>query len=80
LSYSRAIIATKIIRWETMAELKRKGMIRAVGVISYALELAKEAAKSDLYDTMQFPSSLLVRGSNPFGRANIIKLLCHILT
>jgi aryl-alcohol dehydrogenase-like predicted oxidoreductase/ferredoxin len=46
-------------RWETMAELKRKGVIRAVGITSHSLETAREAAESGLYDTVQFPFSLL---------------------
>jgi aryl-alcohol dehydrogenase-like predicted oxidoreductase len=46
-------------RWETMSELKRKGVIRAMGITSHSLELAKEAAISGLYDTVQFPFSLL---------------------
>ena len=46
-------------RWETMSELKRKGVIRAMGITSHSLELAGEAATSGLYDTVQFPFSLL---------------------
>jgi aryl-alcohol dehydrogenase-like predicted oxidoreductase/Pyruvate/2-oxoacid:ferredoxin oxidoreductase delta subunit len=49
-------------RWETLAELKRKGVIRAAGVTSHSLETAKEAARSGLYDTVQFPFSLLATG------------------
>ncbi|MDR1659804.1 MAG: aldo/keto reductase [Desulfovibrio sp.] len=46
-------------RWETMSELKRKGVIRAMGITSHSLETAREAAVSGLYDTVQFPFSLL---------------------
>ncbi|MDR1777743.1 MAG: aldo/keto reductase [Desulfovibrio sp.] len=46
-------------RWETLDELKRKGVIRAMGVTSHSLEAATQAAQSGLYDTVQFPFSLL---------------------
>ncbi|MDR1946376.1 MAG: aldo/keto reductase [Desulfovibrio sp.] len=46
-------------RWETLTELKRKGVIRAMGITSHSLETAKAAAQSGLYDTVQFPFSLL---------------------
>ncbi|MDR3358318.1 MAG: aldo/keto reductase [Desulfovibrio sp.] len=49
-------------RWETMSELKRKGVVRAVGITSHSLETAGEAAASGLYDTVQFPFSLLATG------------------
>jgi predicted aldo/keto reductase-like oxidoreductase len=49
-------------RWETLAELKRKGVIRAAGITSHSLETAVAAARSGLYDTVQFPFSLLATG------------------
>jgi aryl-alcohol dehydrogenase-like predicted oxidoreductase len=49
-------------RWETLSELKRKGVVRAMGITSHSLEMAREAAISGLYDTVQFPFSLLATG------------------
>jgi aryl-alcohol dehydrogenase-like predicted oxidoreductase len=46
-------------RWETLSELKRRGVIRAAGLTSHSLETAVAAAQSGLYDTVQFPFSLL---------------------
>jgi aryl-alcohol dehydrogenase-like predicted oxidoreductase len=45
--------------WETLSMLKKKGIIRAMGITSHSLEVAREAAESGLYDTVQFPFSLL---------------------
>ena len=42
-----------------MVEAKKKGMIRFIGITNHRRELALEAARSGLYDTVQFPFSYL---------------------
>ncbi|MDR1489635.1 MAG: aldo/keto reductase, partial [Desulfovibrio sp.] len=46
-------------RYETMAALKESGVIRALGLTSHSLKVALDAVDSGLYDTVQFPVSLL---------------------
>ena len=46
-------------RYETFAELKQKGVIRAVGITNHALKNAQIAIESGLYETLQFPFSLM---------------------
>jgi predicted aldo/keto reductase-like oxidoreductase len=46
-------------RYELFAALKRSGVIRAVGITSHSLERARQAVDSGLYDTLQYPFSLL---------------------
>ncbi|MFS8542076.1 MAG: aldo/keto reductase, partial [Tissierellales bacterium] len=38
-----------------LLEAQKKGMIRFIGITNHRLDLALEAAKSELYDTIQFP-------------------------
>ena len=45
--------------YEAMLEAKAKGMIRHIGITSHKLELAEEAVRSGLYETLQFPFSYL---------------------
>ena len=45
--------------YETLDELKRQGVIRAVGLSAHSLSVAREAALSGLYETVQYPFSLL---------------------
>lgn len=45
--------------YDTMAELKQQGIIRAIGLSAHSLSVALEAAGSGLYDTVQYPFSLL---------------------
>ncbi|MDR2076811.1 MAG: aldo/keto reductase [Desulfovibrio sp.] len=49
-------------RYELFAELKRAGVIRAIGLTSHSLERARQAVDSGLYDTLQYPFSLLATG------------------
>lgn len=42
-----------------LLEAQKKGMIRFIGITNHRLKLALEAAKSGLYDTIQFPLSSL---------------------
>lgn len=42
-----------------LLEAQKKGMIRFIGITNHRLDLALEAAKSELYDTIQFPLSSL---------------------
>lgn len=45
--------------YEAMLEAKEKGMIRHIGITNHRLNLAIEAARSGLYETVQFPFSYL---------------------
>ncbi|MDF2904681.1 MAG: aldo/keto reductase [Herbinix sp.] len=45
--------------YEAMLEAKEKGMIRHIGITNHRLPIAIEAAKSGLYETIQFPFSYL---------------------
>ena len=45
--------------FNTMAALKETGKIAHFGIVTTNLELAKEAVESDLYETLQFPFSML---------------------
>jgi aryl-alcohol dehydrogenase-like predicted oxidoreductase len=42
-----------------LLEAKKKGMIRFIGLTNHRLEVALDAARSGLYDTIQFPLSSL---------------------
>jgi aryl-alcohol dehydrogenase-like predicted oxidoreductase len=46
-------------RYETLAALKKSGVIRALGITSHSLKNAHLALESGLYDTLQFPFSPL---------------------
>lgn len=45
--------------YEAMLEAKQKGMARHIGITNHRLPVALEAAKSGLYETIQFPFSYL---------------------
>ena len=45
--------------YECMLEAKAKGMIRHIGITAHKILVAKEAAESGLYETLQFPFSYL---------------------
>ena len=45
--------------YEAMLEARERGMIRFIGFTNHRLPLAEEAARSGLYDTLQFPFSYL---------------------
>ena len=45
--------------YDTLAELKRGGAVRFIGISCHKLSNALDAAKSGLYDTVQFPLSYL---------------------
>lgn len=45
--------------YDAMAEAKKQGKIRHIGITNHRLAVAKEAVGSDLYETMQFPFSYL---------------------
>ena len=45
--------------YDTLLEAKKAGKIRHIGISNHRLKVAKEAAGSGLYDTVQFPLSLL---------------------
>ncbi|NLG02866.1 MAG: aldo/keto reductase [Clostridia bacterium] len=41
--------------YEAMLEAKKQGKIRFIGLTSHRVDIAKEAAQSGLYDTVQYP-------------------------
>lgn len=45
--------------YEAMLEAKEKGLIRHIGITNHRITVALEAAKSGLYETIQFPFSYL---------------------
>ncbi|MDF2590016.1 MAG: aldo/keto reductase [Anaerocolumna sp.] len=45
--------------YEAMLEAKEKGLIRHIGITNHRIAVALEAAKSGLYETIQFPFSYL---------------------
>lgn len=45
--------------YEAMLEAKAQGKIRFIGLTNHGIKVAKEAAESGLYDTLQFPFSYL---------------------
>ena len=45
--------------YECMQEAKAKGLIRHIGITAHKIGVAKEAAESGLYETLQFPFSYL---------------------
>jgi aryl-alcohol dehydrogenase-like predicted oxidoreductase len=45
--------------YEAMLEAKKQGKIRFIGISNHRLPIAREAVKSGLYDTLQFPFSYL---------------------
>lgn len=45
--------------YEAMLEAKRLGKIRHIGITSHKLNIAEEAVRSGLYETLQFPFSYL---------------------
>lgn len=46
-------------RYETLAEMKEAGVIRSIGITAHSLQIAMDAVQSGLYDTVQYPFSLL---------------------
>jgi predicted aldo/keto reductase-like oxidoreductase len=46
-------------RYELLERLKRDGVIRAIGLTTHSLDIAIQAVQSGLYETVQFPFSLL---------------------
>lgn len=45
--------------YDAIAEAKKQGKIRHIGITNHRLSVAKEAIESGLYETMQFPFSYL---------------------
>ena len=45
--------------YEAMLEAKKQGKMRYIGLTNHKIHIAKEAAESGLYDTIQFPFSYL---------------------
>lgn len=46
-------------RYELLTELKEKGVIRSIGITNHSLARARQAIESGLFDTLQFPFSLI---------------------
>ena len=51
-------------RYETFLELKASGAIRFIGLTAHSVDNAIKAVQSGLYDTVQFPFSLLASGKD----------------
>ncbi len=45
--------------YETLLDLKTKGVIRHIGITSHTLDNAREAINSGLFDTVQYPLNIL---------------------
>lgn len=45
--------------YEAMLEARERGMIRFIGITNHRLDVAEEAVRSGLYDTLQFPINYL---------------------
>lgn len=45
--------------YQTLAEVKKKGIVRFIGFTNHKLHIAMDIAKSEKYDTIQFPLSVL---------------------
>ena len=45
--------------YETLLDLKRQSKIKHIGIVTTNFETAKKAVESDLYETLQFPFSVL---------------------
>lgn len=50
--------------YDAMLEARAQGKIRFIGITNHRLSVAKEAADSGLYDTIQFPFSYLSTGAD----------------
>lgn len=46
-------------RYEFLSGLKKNGIIRSIGITNHSLARAKQAIESGLFDTLQFPFSLI---------------------
>ncbi|MGI5849381.1 MAG: aldo/keto reductase [Christensenellales bacterium] len=45
--------------YDALIDAKNKGLIRHIGITSHVLDVAKQAVRSGLYETLQFPFSCL---------------------
>ena len=50
--------------YDAMLKAQEQGKIRFIGITNHRLSVAKEAAESDLYDTIQFPFCYLSTGAD----------------
>jgi len=58
--HNPAVVPLKTSKlYECMQNAKKNGKIRFIGITAHKLSNAKEALKSDLYDTIQYPLSAL---------------------
>lgn len=56
--------------YETLLDLKRQSKIKHIGLVTTNFETAKKAVESDLYETLQFPFSML----SPENVVELVKL------
>lgn len=56
--------------YETLQEFKKQNKVKAIGVITTNFDTAKKAVESNLYDTIQFPFSMV----SPENAAEIVQL------
>lgn len=45
--------------WETLTEIKKKGLAKHIGLVTTNLELALKAVQLDIFETLQFPFNML---------------------
>jgi len=56
--------------YETFLKLKEQNKVGHIGIVTTNFEIAKQAVESDLYDTIQFPFSMV----SPENSSEIVKL------
>lgn len=56
--------------YETLQEFKKQNKTKSIGIVTTNFETAKKAVESDLYDTLQFPFSMV----SPESASEIVKL------
>lgn len=56
--------------YETLQEFKKENKTKSIGIVTTNFETAKKAIESDLYDTIQFPFSMV----SPESAQEIVKL------
>lgn len=56
--------------YETLEQIKKDGKTKGIGIVTTNFETAKKAIQSDVYDTIQFPFSMV----SPESAQEIVKL------
>jgi len=58
--------------YEYLEEMKKQGVIRHIGITAHKIQVAEDAVKSGLYETLQFPFSYL-SGEKEIALVNLCK-------